>query len=154
MNKKKSPVGHNSLTCIFANAIQQSSSIATATGTQIWPYHKTAKGHLSLIILTNLVDLESPIMYTKYSFKAFLVLEKKIFKCFTIYGHGSHLVQRCRTIWIKRQHPFDRRPHVKSDENWSSGFREEYIYRFQGFIPVYSTMTRADNSRGQNFDPN
>ena len=25
------------------------------------------------------------------------------------------------------QHPFDRRPHVKSDENWSSGLREEDV---------------------------
>ena len=52
-------MGHNLLTCIFANAMQQSSSIATATGTQIWPYQKTVKGHPSLIILTNLIDLES-----------------------------------------------------------------------------------------------
>ena len=53
----KRPMGHNSLTCIFTNAMQQSSSIATATGTQIWPYHKKVKGHPSFIILTNLVDL-------------------------------------------------------------------------------------------------
>ena len=36
-------MGPNSLTCIFANAMQQSSSIATATGTQIWSYHKKVK---------------------------------------------------------------------------------------------------------------
>ena len=47
---------------------------------------------------------------------------------------------------------------MKSGENWSSGFRED-IYRFQGFIYVYSTWARADNHRGgggggQNFDPN
>ena len=58
-------MGYNSLTCIFANAMQQSSSIATAIGTQIWPYHKTVKGHPSLIILTNLVDLESLMLYSK-----------------------------------------------------------------------------------------
>ena len=52
-------MGHNSLTCIFVNAMQQSSSIATETRTQIWPYHKTVKGHPSLIILTNLVDLNA-----------------------------------------------------------------------------------------------
>ena len=51
--QKKRPMGHSSLTCILANAMQQSSSIATATGTQIWPYHKTVKGHPSFIILTN-----------------------------------------------------------------------------------------------------
>ena len=41
---------------MFANAMQHSSNIATATGTQIWSYHKKVKGHPSLIILTNLVD--------------------------------------------------------------------------------------------------
>ena len=36
-------MGHNPLTCIFENAMQQSSSIALTTGTQIWPYHKKSK---------------------------------------------------------------------------------------------------------------
>ena len=63
---------HNSLTCIFANAMEQSSSIATATGTQICPYHKKVRGHPSLIILTKLVDLESPILYTKIQPQSFL----------------------------------------------------------------------------------
>ena len=58
-------MGHNAPTCMFANAIQQSSSIATPTGTQIWPYHKKVKAHHSLIILTKLVDIESPMLYTK-----------------------------------------------------------------------------------------
>ena len=31
--ENKRPMGHNALTCMFANAMQQSSSIATATGT-------------------------------------------------------------------------------------------------------------------------
>ena len=38
---------------------------ATATGTQIWPYHEKVKGLPSLIILTNLLNLESPMLYTK-----------------------------------------------------------------------------------------
>ena len=58
-------MGYNSHICIFANAMQQSSSIDTANGTQIWPYHKKVKGHPSFIILTNLVDLESLMLYTK-----------------------------------------------------------------------------------------
>ena len=40
---------------------------------------------------------------------------------------------------------------MKSGENWSSGFREEDIYRFQGFIPVSSTEARADNPQGVKF---
>ena len=71
-NLNKRPMGHNSLTCIFANAMQQSSSIAIATRTQIWPYHKKVKGYLSLIILTKLVDLESPMLYTKIQPQSFL----------------------------------------------------------------------------------
>ena len=69
-NNNKRPMGHNSLTCILANAMQQSSSIATATGTQ--PYHKKVKGHPSLIILINLVDLESQKPYTKIQPESFL----------------------------------------------------------------------------------
>ena len=72
-------MGHNSLTCIFANAMQQFSSIATATGTQIWPYHKTTKCHPSLIILTNLVDLESPMLYTKIQPQTFLSTGEEYF---------------------------------------------------------------------------
>ena len=33
--------------------------------------------------------------------------------------------------------PFDRSLRAKSDENWSSGFRE--VVRLHSFIPVYST---------------
>ena len=65
-------MGHNSLTCIYANAMQQSSSIATATGMQILLYHKKVKGHPSLTILTNLADLESPMLYTKIQPQSFL----------------------------------------------------------------------------------
>ena len=68
----KRPMGHNLLTCIFVNGMQESSSIATATGTQLWPYHKTFKGHPSLTILTNLVDLEFPMLYTKIQSQNFL----------------------------------------------------------------------------------
>ena len=77
--KKKRPMGHNWLTCIFANAMQQSSSFATATGTQIWPYHKMIKGHPSLIILINLVDLESPMLYTKIQPQCFLSTKEEDF---------------------------------------------------------------------------
>ena len=58
--------------CIFANAMQHSSNTATANGTQTWPYYKKVKGQPSLIILINLVDLESPILYTKIPPQSFL----------------------------------------------------------------------------------
>ena len=78
-------MGHNLLTCIFANAMQQSSSIATATGTQIWPYHKKVKGHPSLIILTNLVDLESQMLYTRIQPQSFLSTGEEDFWVFLPY---------------------------------------------------------------------
>ena len=37
---------------------------------------------------------------------------------------------------------------MKPRENWSSGFREEDIKRFHGFISVYITGARADNPQG------
>ena len=70
--RNKRLMGHNSLTYIFANAMQQSSSIATATVTHICPYYKKLKGNPSFIILTNLVDLESPMLYTKIQPQSFL----------------------------------------------------------------------------------
>ena len=42
-----------------------------------------------------------------------LVLEKKIFKCFTIYGHGGHLGHVTWTIYINFRSPFPRRLHIK-----------------------------------------
>ena len=42
--KKKRSMDHNSLTCIFANAMQSSSSIVIAIGTQILQCHKKVKG--------------------------------------------------------------------------------------------------------------
>ena len=40
---------------------------------------------------------------------------------------------------------------MKSDENWSSSFREEEILRFHGFILIYSTGARADNPQAAKF---
>ena len=48
--------------CISANAMQHSSSIVTASGTQIC---KMIKDHPSLLNWTNLVDPEFPMLYTK-----------------------------------------------------------------------------------------
>ena len=56
---------------------------------------------------------------------------RRFLSLFTKYGQGGHLVQWHGTIQINCQYPFDRRPHVKSGENCSSGFREEV--RSHGF---------------------
>ena len=73
---------HNSLTCIFANAMQSSSSIVIATGTQILPCHKKVKGYPSLNILTNSVALESPMLYTKIQPQSFLSTGEEKCNCF------------------------------------------------------------------------
>ena len=47
-----------------------------------------------IIIITNLVDLESPMPYTKIQPQSFLGSGEEYFQeFFTICGRGSHLVQ-------------------------------------------------------------
>ena len=41
-------------------------------GTQIWPCRKKVKGPVTVIIWTNLVDLESSMLYTKIQPQSFL----------------------------------------------------------------------------------
>ena len=53
-----------------------------------------------------------------------LVLEKKILKIFTIYGHGGHLGHVTWTIYINLYPPFQRRLHIKFGFIWPSGFRD------------------------------
>ena len=137
---------HNSLTwvkqplhSISADALRNSSSIATATTTEIWPYRKKVKGYPRIILWINLVDLASQMQYTKIQPQSFLGSEEDFLGgFFTIYEHGGHLVRQCRTIWINWQNPFDRKPHLKFGENWSRGFRKEAIQRLYVFIHVYS----------------
>ena len=45
-------------------------------GRQIWHGRRKVKVQPRVIIWTNLVDIESQILYTKFSLKAVLVLEK------------------------------------------------------------------------------
>ena len=55
------------------------------------------------------------------------VLEKKIFKVFTIYGHGSHLGHVTWTVYINFRSPFPRRLPIKFGFDWLSGFRGEDV---------------------------
>ena len=68
VNENKRPKGHNSLTCIFANAMQQFSSITTADGIQ---FDHTIK-HSHHFNKLALVDSESPMLYTKIQPQSFL----------------------------------------------------------------------------------
>ena len=57
-----------------------------------------------------------------------LVLEKKIFKVFTIYGHGGHLGHVTWTICINFLFPLPRMLQLKFGFDWPSGFRGEDVY--------------------------
>ena len=46
----------------------------------------------------------------------------KIFKVFTIYGHGGHLGNVTWTIYIHFCSPFPRRLHIKFGFDWPSSF--------------------------------
>ena len=54
-----------------------------------------------------------------------LILEKKIFKDFTIYGHGGHLGHVTCTIYIHFLSHFPRRIHMKFGIDWPIGFRDD-----------------------------
>ena len=56
-----------------------------------------------------------------------LVLEKKIFTGFTIYGHSGHLGHVTRTIYINFRSPFPRRLYMKFGIDWPIGFGEDDV---------------------------
>ena len=60
-----------------------------------------------------------------------LVLEKKIVKVFIIYGHGGHLGNVTRTIYIYCCSIFRRRSHIKFGFDWPSGC-ERYLKMMDG----------------------
>ena len=64
-----------------------------------------------------------------------LVLEKKIFKDFSIYSHGVHLGHVTLTIYTSFHSPFLKMLHLKFDFDWPSGFREEKtMFEYYGHI--------------------
>ena len=46
-----------------------------------------------------------------------------------IYGHGDHLDLRTMTICTNFQSPFNLRLHMKFEEIWLRGFREEVVQK-------------------------
>ena len=75
----------------------------------------------------NFLELESLLLHAKFQDHRLLVLEQKIFKGFTIYGHGSHLGHVNWTIILIFVPPFPRRLHIKFGFDYSSGFRGKDI---------------------------
>ena len=78
---------------------------------QIWSCHKIGQGQHSVIIWTNLVVLEHPMMQIKFQcYRPFGAREEDFFKIFTIYGHIGHLGHKTWTSWtnvLSLSHPID-----------------------------------------------
>ena len=70
--------------------------------------------------------INSIMLLAKFQDHRILVLEK-IFKVFTIYGHGGHLGNVTWTIYINFPSPFPKRLHIKFGFDWPSSFRGEDV---------------------------
>ena len=92
-------------------------------GVKIWPCCKRIKGQPTIIIWTNLVDQESPMLYTKDLAQSFLDFGEE---CLPYVGmeaisfNGSEPFEQIKIFVTSRS-------HVKSGENYKCGFREEVI---------------------------
>ena len=67
------------------------------------------------------------MLHPNFKITGLPVLKKKIFKYFTIYGHGGHLGHATWTIYINFRSPFPKRLHMKFGIGWPSSFREEDV---------------------------
>ena len=85
------------------------------------------QGQPRVIIYIHFVELEFSMLLAKFQNNRFLVLEKKILKVFTIYGHGGHLGHVTLTIYIKFCSPFPRRLHIKFGYDFQSFFLGEDV---------------------------
>ena len=56
-------------------------------------------------------------------------------KVFTIYGHGGHPGQLTATILAIFHSPNLRRLHMKFEQNWPRGSREEVVWNSEHFFP-------------------
>ena len=65
------------------------------------------------------------MLRTKFRENRPLVLEKKIFFFFTIYGRGGHLGHVTQMPQTNFCSPYPRRLHIEFDFDWSSGFGEK-----------------------------
>ena len=90
------------------------------------------------IILATLVDLQSRLFMLRFSHKASSVLEKKILKVFTIYGHGGHFGQWTATILAIFHSAAPGRLQMKFEQHWPRGSRGEVTGNSQHFFPYKS----------------
>ena len=66
---------------------------------QIRPCHKIGQGQPRVIIWTNMVVLEHPMLHNKFQDHQTFGSGEDFFKVFTIYRHGGHLGHVTLTIW-------------------------------------------------------
>ena len=140
--------------CIFANAMQHSSSNATATGTQIWPYHKKVKGHPSLIILTNGKPRVPNAVYQDSASKLSWFWRRRFLSVFIIYGHGGHLVHGME--------PFEQIGNTHSTEGpmcnlmkIAQAVPEKKTFKYYTILYINIAQGQEQiTTRGQNFDYN
>ena len=66
--------------------------------------------------------------------RAYLVMEKKIFKVFTIYGHGSHFDQWTLPILAIFHSPAHGGSAWNLSKHWAGGFRGKAIWNYQHFF--------------------
>ena len=65
------------------------------------------------------------MLYTKIQTQSFLGPREEDFKVFSPYMGMAAILSIGAEPFEVIDHPFDRRPHVKSGENWPSSFKEE-----------------------------
>ena len=109
---------------------------------QTWPRRKKVKRQCTIIILATLVDFPFPMICAKIQPQG--ILEKKIFKVFTIYGYGSHLGQWTATILAIFHSPALGRLQMKFEQHWPRGSRGEVVWNSQHF-PIQIQMHREAN---------
>ena len=146
--KSKKPMGYNSLIwlnsyCIICKCHATVSSIATETRTQIWRICKKFKGHSSIIIWSNLVDFESPMLYTKVQPQSFLISWEDCLSVLPYMGNTA--------ILFNGVEPFEQIVNILLTEGpmWNLvkivQTVSEVIFRCHDFIHVHSPGVREDN---------
>ena len=73
---------------------------------QTWRCRKIGQDQPRVIIWINLVELEYPMLHTKFQGHQRFGSRRRIFKVFTIYGHGGHICHVTWTIWTIYIPPF------------------------------------------------
>ena len=71
------------------------------------------QGQLRITININFVEPEYIMLHAKFHVNRTIVLWEKMFKVFTIYGHGGHLGHVTLTSYINVISPLPRGLHMK-----------------------------------------